>query len=96
MLRRHPKSTRKSGSEEGEESGIPIVDVAGPESAGVLGVGDGEVAADVDPEGRVGGARDNCVGLCGPCSPSPFTAPGSETLFIASICSLFSPIRLFA
>lgn len=78
------------------ESGIPIDDVAGPESAGVLGVGDGEVAADVDPDACVGGASDSCVGLWGPWSPSPFTAPGSDTRFIASICSLFSPIRLFA
>lgn len=54
--------------------------VAGPESAGVLGVGEGEAEAG-------GGARLSCVGLCG---------PSSDTRFIASICSLFRPIRLFA
>lgn len=67
---------------------------AGPESAGVLGVGEGEVAADAEAEVDAdGGARLSCVGLCG---PSPFTAPGSDTRFMASICSLFSPILLFA
>lgn len=63
---------------------------ARPESAGVLGVGDGEVAADEPEWPSPGGARLRCVGLCGP------WAPGSDTRFIASICSLFSPIRLFA
>lgn len=57
----------------------------GPESAGVLGVGEGEVAVDVDADG---GARLRCVGRAG--------AGGSDTRFIASICSLFSPIRRFA
>lgn len=73
---------------------------AGPESAGVLGVGDGEagdVAAETEAElAADGGARLSCVGLCGPSPCSPFIAPGSDTRFIASICSLFSPIRLFA
>lgn len=54
----------------------------GPESAGVLGVGEGEAA---------GGAGDrlSCVGRRA--SPEP-----SDTRFIASICSLFRPIRRFA
>lgn len=63
----------------------------GPESAGVLGVGEGEVAVDVDAEG---GARLSCVGRAG--ASGPAGAPGSDTRFIASICSLFSPIRRFA
>lgn len=63
----------------------------GPESAGVLGVGDGEVAVDVDAEG---GARLSCVGRAG--ASGPAGAPGRDTRFIASICSLFSPIRRFA
>lgn len=63
---------------------------AGPESAGVVGVGEGEVCAEAEAEVESeGGARLSCVGLCGP-------SPGSDTRFMASICSLFSPIRLFA
>lgn len=67
-----------------ERASIPRSRVAaGPESAGVLGVGEGEVDE--------GGARLSCVGRS-----SPLAAPGSDTRFIASICSLFSPILLFA
>lgn len=64
--------------------------LAGPESAGVLGVGDGEVAAEAEESGA-GGARLSCVGR----ARSPLTA-ASDTRFIASICSLFRPIRRFA
>lgn len=63
---------------------------AGPESAGVLGVGEGEVAAEAEADVKAeGGARLSCVGRVGP-------SAASDTRFIASICSLFSPNRRFA
>lgn len=61
-----------------------------PESAGVVGVGEPDVCAEPEEVGGVGegGARLSRVGRAAP--------PGSDTRFIASICSLFSPMRLFA
>lgn len=73
--------------------------LCGPGSAGVLGVGEGvALPAAGEVEREVGGARLSCVGRCAFCtgSPWPFISPGKHTRFIASICSLFSPIRLFA
>lgn len=66
----------------------------GPESWGVLGVGEGEVAAEVEAER---GARLSCVGRAAPpAPPAAAPAPPSDTRLISSICSLFSPIRRFA